>query len=223
METDNPMDSWLGFFYHVAKKRVLVIGGGRVAERRVKKLVDSGAVPELVSPNLTSDLYRLWQTGHIVWKMRRFVKGDLFSEIDLVVIATSDHTVNEQIATQAKALGILCARADDPLRGDIVFPASMRAGMIRIEVSTSGASPALSAGIRDWLKQELPEIIEALAEWQRDVRAVLLRQGIAPGPILKHFSSPEWIRTVATDRSAFEREICAVEETYSLILPRPRP
>jgi len=141
------------FFKH---RTVLVIGGGKVAERRVKHLLAAGATIQLISPTLTPTLSELATAGKFEYLGRGWQPEDVanFPAALLVFAATNDLAVNQAVAEVARANGRLVNVADDPLNCDFTLPAVLRQGEINLTVST-GASPALTAHLR----QKLAEII----------------------------------------------------------------
>lgn len=96
-------------------RRVLVVGGGPVAARRVAGLVEAGAAVEVVSPWLVEDLAELATEGRITWGEREYLPGDLVTPEPawLVHTATGDPAVDAAVAREAEAVRIWCVRADD--------------------------------------------------------------------------------------------------------------
>jgi uroporphyrin-III C-methyltransferase / precorrin-2 dehydrogenase / sirohydrochlorin ferrochelatase len=130
----------------LAGRRVLVVGGGRVADRRVPPLVQAGAAVTVISPSVTTALEGLSVAGRIRWERRRFGAGDCDGAW-LVHACTSDTSVNAAVAAEAEARHIWCVRADDRAASLAWTPASGQAGEVRVGVLSG--DPRWSAGIRD--------------------------------------------------------------------------
>jgi precorrin-2 dehydrogenase/sirohydrochlorin ferrochelatase len=131
----------------------VVVGGGRVAERKILALLKAGAQVRTVSPQLTEPLRKLAGAGRIDWQARCFQDGDLVGAM-LVFAATDSRQVNELVAQAAKAGGQLVNVADAPEQCGFQVPAVLRQGDLTIAVSTNGKSPALSARIRRRLEAD---------------------------------------------------------------------
>jgi uroporphyrin-III C-methyltransferase/precorrin-2 dehydrogenase/sirohydrochlorin ferrochelatase len=127
-------------------RRVLVVGGGSVAARRVPGLLDAGANVLLISPEVTPSLHDLILAGRIGWQSREYARGDCAGAW-LVCACTDDPAVNAAVAAEAEAAGIWSVRADDAAASAAWTPASGHAGDLRFGV-VSG-DPQRSAGIRD--------------------------------------------------------------------------
>jgi precorrin-2 dehydrogenase/sirohydrochlorin ferrochelatase len=128
-----------------------VIGGGRVAERKVLGLGESGARRiRVVAPTLTPTLRQLEQERMFDWLPRRYRAGDLATAF-LAVAATNDPATNRSVAAEADDLGILVDVVDAPESGNFAVPASIRRGDLLLTVSTGGTSPTLAKRIRNEL------------------------------------------------------------------------
>ncbi|MBT2228464.1 uroporphyrinogen-III C-methyltransferase [Nonomuraea sp. NEAU-A123] len=128
-------------------RRVLVVGGGRVAQRRVPALLEAGAEVTVVSTSVTPALDDLIATGRITWHARPYEVGDCDGAW-LVQACTDDRSVNTAVAAEAEAKRIWCVRADDKDASAAWTPASGRVDEITVAV-TAGGDPRRAAGIRD--------------------------------------------------------------------------
>lgn len=135
---------------NLAGRKVVVVGGGAVGERKVRGLLTTHAVVTLVSPAATPQLQQWAGAGKIQWEKRSFQPQDV-GGATLVFAATDDRAVNAVIGTAAETAGILCNIADDPTAGSFHLPAVHRNGNITIAVSTDGTNPARAAKIRNRL------------------------------------------------------------------------
>lgn len=116
-------------------RRVVVVGGGSVAQRRVPVLLDAGATVTLVSPELTPTLQALVDAGRLRWVDRRYAEGDLEGAW-YVVAATKDSLVNARVAAEAEADRVFCVRADAVTSGSAVTPAVIRRDDVQVAVLT---------------------------------------------------------------------------------------
>ncbi|MEU4510936.1 uroporphyrinogen-III C-methyltransferase [Nonomuraea wenchangensis] len=142
-------------------RRVLVVGGGRVAQRRVPALLEAGAEVTVVSPSVTPALDDLIAAGRITWHARPYEVGDCDGAW-LVQACTDDRSVNTAVAAEAEAKRVWCVRADDKDAAAAWTPASGRVGEISVAV-TAGGDPRRAAGIRD-------AVVEALRDGTVDAR-----------------------------------------------------
>ena len=142
-------------------RRVLVVGGGQVAQRRLPALLDAGASVTLVSPEVTPSLDDLIAGGRVVWERRPYHVGDCDGAW-LVQACTDDRVVNTAVAAEAEAKHIWCVRADDREASAAWTPASGRVGEIGIAV-TAGGDPRRAVGIRD-------AVVSALRDGTVDAR-----------------------------------------------------
>ncbi len=110
----------------LAGRRVVVVGGGHVAQRRVPGLIAAGAEVVVVSPQVTPAIEGLADGGEITWHRRGFADDDL-DETWYVIAATDDPAVNEQISAAAEARRIFCVRSDDAPKATAWTPAVGRA------------------------------------------------------------------------------------------------
>ncbi|MEV6033073.1 uroporphyrinogen-III C-methyltransferase [Nonomuraea sp. NPDC052116] len=142
-------------------RRVLVVGGGRVAQRRVPALLEAGAEVTIVSPSVTPALDDLIAAGRVTWHDRPYEVGDCDGAW-LVQACTDDRSVNTAIAAEAEAKRVWCVRADDKDASAAWTPATGRVEEINVAV-TAGGDPRRAAGIRD-------AVVEALRDGTVDAR-----------------------------------------------------
>ncbi|MEV5325074.1 uroporphyrinogen-III C-methyltransferase [Nonomuraea sp. NPDC052634] len=128
-------------------RRVLVVGGGRVAQRRVPALLEAGAEVTVVSPSVTPALDDLIAAGRVTWHARPYEVGDCDGAW-LVQACTDDRSVNTAVAAEAEAKRVWCVRADDKDASAAWTPATGRVDEISVAV-TAGGDPRRAAGIRD--------------------------------------------------------------------------
>lgn len=139
-------------------REALVVGGGRVGQRKVELLLDAGARVRLVCPACVAELEALAEAGRIRYDRRRFEAGDA-AGCTLAFACTDDKHVNRLILEDAQAAGVPCCCADGNWPdGDFVTPAIIRAGDVLIAVSTSGRSCRQSRLIKDNLRKHLDSI-----------------------------------------------------------------
>jgi precorrin-2 dehydrogenase/sirohydrochlorin ferrochelatase len=153
-------------FLKIKEKRCLVVGGGSVAERKVRTLIDYGASVTLISPELTSGLKKLVEQGKIILINRDYLKGDL-DGFFLAVAATSEPEVNRKIYNEAEDSGILINSVDDPDNCNFFVPSSIRRGDLQLSISTSGKAPYFAKKLRKFLEKifynDLGQDIEKLS------------------------------------------------------------
>ncbi|MEU5693988.1 uroporphyrinogen-III C-methyltransferase [Actinosynnema sp. NPDC020468] len=130
-------------------KRVVVVGGGSVAQRRLPRLVASGARVEVISPEITPTVQGLVDAGEVVWHDRVYRSGDLDGAW-YVLACTSDHGVNALITADATERRVFCVRADVAVEGTAVTPASGAHGGLLLGV-LAGGEHRRSAAVRDGL------------------------------------------------------------------------
>lgn len=131
--------------FDISDKQVVVIGGGKVAERRVKTLAQYTKHILIISPTLTNVLEELFENSVIKWYKREFRAEDV-QTASLIIVATNDSEANKRVL-QAKPQHALINYAEDVAVGDIAFPSILQRGKLTLSVSTQGASPGLTAQI----------------------------------------------------------------------------
>ncbi|MBI5583740.1 MAG: bifunctional precorrin-2 dehydrogenase/sirohydrochlorin ferrochelatase [Deltaproteobacteria bacterium] len=154
----------------------LVVGGGQVGERKVKSLLDCGAVVHLVSPELTPYLEEAVRQGKVVPAGSAFAPAQL-EGMFLVIGATDDPEVNRQISAEARARNLLCNIVDRPRECNFIVPATVRRGDLTIAVSTGGRSPALAKKIREDLEKRFPDSYNKYLELLGRIREYVLSRG----------------------------------------------
>ncbi|MCL1921848.1 MAG: hypothetical protein FWG50_12390 [Kiritimatiellaeota bacterium] len=139
-------------------RRVLVVGGGRVGQRKVELLLDAGADVVLVCPDCVAELTALAAEGRVAHIARAFEAADVEGAA-MVFACTDDKHVNRRVREAAQSARVLCCCADGNWPdGDFVTPAIIRAGEVLIAVSTSGKSCLQSRLIKDNLRKHLDSI-----------------------------------------------------------------
>jgi uroporphyrin-III C-methyltransferase / precorrin-2 dehydrogenase / sirohydrochlorin ferrochelatase len=128
-------------------RRVVVVGGGRVAQRRIPFLLATGARVEVISPVTTPAVEGHALAGELVWHEREYHRGDIDGAW-YVVVATDRREVNEQISAEAEASRIFCVRSDDAQAATAWTPATGRHGPLTVSVLGS-RDPKRSAAVRD--------------------------------------------------------------------------
>jgi uroporphyrin-III C-methyltransferase/precorrin-2 dehydrogenase/sirohydrochlorin ferrochelatase len=139
----------------LAGRRVVVIGGGTVAQRRLPRLVGSGAAVEVISPSATPVVEAMASTGEIVWHARPYADGDL-DEAWYVLCCSSDPAVNAAVSSEAERRRVFCVRADAGSAGSAVTPATGDHGGLLVGV-LAGGEHRRSGAVRDGLLRALRE------------------------------------------------------------------
>jgi precorrin-2 dehydrogenase/sirohydrochlorin ferrochelatase len=135
-------------FINLCGKNCVVIGGGKVAERKIVSLLGAGAEVTVISPDLTDTLERHKKRGRIKHIERDYKKGDLKNAF-LVIAATSDERINSRVSGDAP---FLVNVVDRPELANFIVPSVVSRGPMTIAISTSGASPAMAKAVRKELE-----------------------------------------------------------------------
>ncbi len=141
-------------FLDLQDKSCVVVGGGRVAERKVKTLLKAGARVKVISPKLTGPLARLESEERIVQYPRLFRRKDLRGAF-LTIAATDDRAVNQKVFQEATENRIPVNVVDDPAHSSFIVPSLVKKKDLVVAISTSGRSPALARLLRQKLEKEI--------------------------------------------------------------------
>lgn len=180
-EDAGPIMPYYPVMLDVHRKRCVVVGGGEVALRRVKALVQHDAQVEIISPELCPELTQLAATGAVKATLRGYKAGDLHGAF-VAVAATDDGTTNSQVAEEAMERGVLVNVVDTPELCSFIVPSCFHRGAVSIAVSTGGKSPALARRIRTELEGSFGHEYGWLASMVEQVRSELRQREITiPG------------------------------------------
>lgn len=157
-------------------KRVVVVGGGAVALRKLRTLLATTAVVRVVAVNVCPEITALEETGLLSVKYGRYTESDL-DDAFLVIAATDSLPVNEQVCADARARRILVGAVDNPATGDCTFPAVLRRGDLEIAVSTAGRCPAFAVEVRDGIGEHIGPEYAAILDRLAEEREKLLTNG----------------------------------------------
>lgn len=163
----------------LAGRRVIVIGAGEVALRKVGDLLRCGARVSVIAPSMHEGFAALVDHyGDRLGLIRReYRRGDIADSL-LVFAATDDETVNRAVFNEARERTILVNAADDPSNCSFFIPSTYRKGDLLMSISTGGASPALAARLRRELQQYIPEHIDTILEALNAARQMLKHDGL---------------------------------------------
>jgi len=160
----------------IKKRRCLVIGGGRVAERKVKGILACNAQVTVISPELTDNLLKLAARRQILWQKKPYQAGDIQGAF-MVIAATDDPAVQKEVFLEAEKDNILLNVADVPDKCNFILPALAKRGDLTIAISTAGNSPALAKKLRRQLQKDYGPEYEKLVEIMGQIRPVVMAKG----------------------------------------------
>ena len=193
-------------FVDLSRRHCLVVGGGRVAERKARGLVAAGARVTVVARAAHAGIVRLARSKKIRLITRAFLPADLRG-VFLVVCATDAAAVNARVAAAARRRSILANVADMPAICDFFLPAIVRRGQLQIAVSTAGSSPATASRIARDLECRYGREYADLLSMMRSARARVIGRvpaGARPA-VFAAMSCPAIIRLLRSGRRAAAR------------------
>lgn len=187
-------------YLDIRNKRVVVIGGGEVAQRKIETLLAYNAQVHVVALQPNARVQELANQGSITLETRAYKYGDLAGAV-LVFCACGNPSAEEEICAEAKQMGCPINVVDVPEKCGFIVPSIVSRGPLQIAVSTSGAAPTEAKKIRRQLEAEFDETWEAYLQLLGQVR-LLVKQRI-PGteanrrPVYEAASNAGWRERLA--------------------------
>ncbi|WP_447733746.1 siroheme synthase CysG [Aeromonas veronii] len=160
---------YLPIFCRLDNKPVLLVGGGDVAERKARLLLDAGAHLTVVAPELDPELAALAATGEIEWLAGEFAPAQLTGKW-LVVAATDRREVNALVYQSANQARIFANVVDDPKRSSFIMPSIIDRSPLMVAISSGGKAPVLARLLREKLEALLPQHLGAVATFAGSLR-----------------------------------------------------
>ena len=150
-------------FVDLSNRKVLVVGGGRVATRKVKSLLKFTENVTVVAPETTEEIERLAKEGRIKLRKRKFLSSDL-KGVFLVIVAVNKENLQRRIFKLCEKRGILCNAVDSPNWCSFIFPSLVVRDSLVVGITTGGKAPAVSKRVRELIEGCIPEDIGKVLE-----------------------------------------------------------
>ena len=195
-------------FLDLEGRKCVVVGGGKVASRKVRRLLKAGALVTVISPGLDPALSRLKKRGAISHIERGFRPAD-FKGAAMVFSATDQAAENKKVSLSAQRQGILVNVADMPGQCSFIVPSVVDRGPLLLAVSTSGVSPAMSRSIRIELERSYGRQFARYLKELAVVRRRALEKGLSPArrrKLFKDLGSDDIIRDIRAGKVKSPRD-----------------
>jgi uroporphyrin-III C-methyltransferase / precorrin-2 dehydrogenase / sirohydrochlorin ferrochelatase len=180
--------NYFPLFFDLRGQKVLVVGGGDVALRKVSLLERTGAMITVIAPRVSSELEKRAADGKLKLANREFVPADL-DGARLVIVATSSRAANRWVAALSDARAIPVNVVDDRGASRVIVPAIIDRDPVLVAVSSGGASPVLARRMRERLEALVPKRIGELASWLGELRAISRRRLRDAGARRRYFET----------------------------------
>jgi precorrin-2 dehydrogenase/sirohydrochlorin ferrochelatase len=159
-------------FVDIRDKKVLVVGGGKVALRKINGLLEAEAAVTVIAPEVGTEVQELGADSKISLIKRKYMKGDINGML-LVFAATDNPDVNMQVVNDAGEAGVLVNCVDGNVPGGFTVPSTIRRGKFTCALSTSGAVPFFTKRLREFLEKKfypaLGDDIESLEHMRSEI------------------------------------------------------
>ena len=155
----------------LVNKKVVVVGGGTVAYRKISGILQKGAQVVVVSPQLNKSMQELWRTENIQWVQKEFEVSDVDGAF-LVFAATDNKVINELVASSCSPEQLINI-CDDGETSSFHVPAVHQRSYLTIAVSTNGVSPSLAKKIRDEIAEHYDDLLDDYFEFLQTVRQIV--------------------------------------------------
>jgi len=175
-------------YIDISKSKCVVVGGGEVAERKVKRLLECDADVVVVGNGLTPKLEAMKNDGSISHIPDNY-QSDYIEGARLVIGATNSDEINKRIYRDSRKRGILVNIVDDPAKCDFIVPSVLQQGDLSIAISTGGKSPSLARNLREELEQRYGHEYEILLNIMGNIREKIIARGEPSGENKKLFES----------------------------------
>lgn len=203
---------WMPLWVRTKGVNCLVVGGGQVALRKIRMLLETGASVQVVTREASPAVEEMAQRGLIQLRIKEADKEDLRG-CRLVVVATDSRDVNSCVTQWAQQQGVLCNVVDKPELCTALFPAIIRKGRLEVAVSTGGSSPAMAARIRDHIAQSLDQGYEVLLDLLSEIRGRVKHMGLSEDRRLKLLRSLVDDQVIALCKEKKYKEMGAILES----------
>ena len=144
-------------FIDLTDKKILVVGGGVIALRRIRTMLKFGADICVIAPEFCEELAQMEEEGKIMAEHRGYRIGDICGA-QIVLAATDDREVNRQIREECRAAGILVNVADDKSLCDFYFPSVVMTDEAVIGINSGGTDPSITKNIRREIEDMFPSV-----------------------------------------------------------------
>jgi precorrin-2 dehydrogenase/sirohydrochlorin ferrochelatase len=172
------MSSFYPILVDLQGKKALVVGGGRVAQRKIETLLEHGASVQVVARELTAELEELRSAGRIELLGAEFSEAYLKGAF-VVLAATDDASLNRRVSRAARQRGLLVNAVDQPADCNFIVPSVLSRGDLLIAVSTSGKSPSFARKVRVDLEQHFGEEYGFFLNLMGNLRKEILRLNLS--------------------------------------------
>lgn len=162
-------------YLDLAGRPCVVVGGGRVAERKVATLLKYGADVTVIAPDVMPGIEALVEQDQVIVERRGYVRGDLAGAF-VVICATDSEEVNRAVYSEAEENGVLVNVVDVPPLCNFIVPSIVRRGGLQIAISTGGAAPAVAKRVRRRLQDEFGEEWGPYVALLGEVRALAMSE-----------------------------------------------
>lgn len=162
-------------FMDLHRQPVLMVGGGKVAERKIRLLLQAGARIHLIARVLTENVQAWKQSGELIHVGETW-NTEALAGMRLVFAATSDKNLNGNVFSAAEILGIPVNVVDDLSRCRFISPAIVDRSPVQVAISTGGTAPVLARRIRAWIEALLPQGLGKIADAAGGIRPEVKRR-----------------------------------------------
>lgn len=162
------MTSHMPIMVDLHNKDVVLIGGGKVAARRINVVVRYTHNITVISPEVHDDIRALIEQGTIHWQARRY-RGNDVQNADFIIIATDNSELNDSISRESSSSALVNV-ASNAEAGNATFPSIIHRGKLTLSVSTNGASPQLTKQIKNELETKYDESYESYIDFLNQCR-----------------------------------------------------
>jgi len=188
---------WFPIFLALGDAPVLVVGGGAVALRKTRQLLEAGCRVGVVASRCEPEFQPLISAGRVRWHVAGF-EPEIVASYRLVIAATDDPELNRLVAASANRFGVLVNVVDDPALCGFIMPAVVDRSPLTIAIGTGGSAPILARELKASLEALMPAALGRLADfmgqWRTKVRGRISRpetrrrlwERVARGPVAEH-------------------------------------
>ncbi len=164
--------SYFPAFIKLDDAKILIVGGGKIANEKLEKLLDFTKNIKVIAKNIDPFMQEMIKKEHLEYELRAYNNGDI-DGFDIVIIAVDDLSLQKSIYQESRNFRVLCNAVDSVDYCDFIFPSYIKEGDLTIAISTSGASPAFAKHFKLYLRSLIPQRITPFLDELKSLRETL--------------------------------------------------